>query len=254
MKICLLASGSKGNSTYLETKYHKILIDVGISCRYIENNLKDLGVDPGEIDSVFITHTHIDHVSGLKVFCKKYNPVVYLTEKMYQELRKDLNIERYVLIDGDFILDDLMVSIIKTSHDTVDGLAYILESDGKSIVYITDTGYINVKNHPLLKNKDLYIIESNHDVELLMKSSKPYHLKQRILSDKGHLSNEDCAYYLSTFIGDNTQCIILAHLSEENNDENIARTTLIETLDKNGTPKPSIIVAKQKERTELVEL
>lgn len=254
MKICLLASGSKGNSTYLETKNNKILIDVGISCRYIENQLKDIDVDPSEIDSVFITHTHIDHVSGLRVFCKKYNPVVYLTKKMYLELSKEMNLEKYFIIEDFFTLDELEVTIIKTSHDVVDGVAYILESNGKSIVYITDTGYINVKNHPLLKNKNLYIMESNHDVEMLMKSSKPYHLKQRILSDKGHLSNEDASYYLTNFVGENTQCIILAHLSEENNSEDLARNTLIESLDKGSEVKPTIIIAKQKSRTELVEL
>lgn len=252
MKICVLASGSKGNSSYIETDETKSLIDLGMSAGYTAKALKNIGVDPSEIQRVFITHTHSDHVAGLKVFLKKYNPIVYLTKRMEEEI--DFEIEDKVYIDGDIKIDDLNVTVIKTSHDTADSNGYVFSSLGKSIVYITDTGYINVRNFDKLKNKNIYVLESNHDVRLLREGKYPYYLQQRILSDKGHLSNKDSAYYLSEFIGDKTKEIILIHLSEENNKPELALKTLLDTLDKKGVKVPSVLIADQKESTGLIEI
>ena len=252
MKICVLASGSKGNSSYIETNKTKSLVDLGMSAGYIAKSLKNIGVDPSEIQRVFITHAHTDHVAGLKVFLKKYHPVVYLTKKMEDEL--GIEIEDKVYIDDNTSIDDLDVTVIKTSHDAADSNGYVFSSGGKSIVYITDTGYIHVKNFEKLKNKSLYVFESNHDVRLLREGKYPYYLQQRILSDKGHLSNKDSAYYLSNFIGDKTEQIILIHLSEENNKPEVALKTLLDTLEKKGVRVPNIEIAMQRESTELIEL
>ena len=252
MKICVLASGSKGNSSYIETNKTKSLVDLGMSAGYIAKSLKSIGVDPSEIQRVFITHAHTDHVAGLKVFLKKYHPVVYLTKKMEDEL--GIEIEDKVYIDDNTSIDDLDVTVIKTSHDAADSNGYVFSSGSKSIVYITDTGYIHVKNFDKLKNKSLYVFESNHDVRLLREGKYPYYLQQRILSDKGHLSNKDSAYYLSNFIGDNTEKIILIHLSEENNRPEVALKTLLDTLEKKGVRVPDIEIAMQRESTELIEL
>ena len=252
MKICVLASGSKGNSSYIETNKTKSLVDLGMSAGYIAKSLKSIGVDPSEIQRVFITHAHTDHVAGLKVFLKKYHPVVYLTKKMEEEL--GIEIEDKVYIDDNTSIDDLDVTVIKTSHDAADSNGYVFSSGSKSIVYITDTGYIHVKNFDKLKNKSLYVFESNHDVRLLREGKYPYYLQQRILSDKGHLSNKDSAYYLSNFIGDNTEKIILIHLSEENNRPEVALKTLLDTLEKKGVRVPDIEIAMQRESTELIEL
>ena len=252
MKICVLASGSKGNCAYIETEKTRSLVDAGMSAGYTAKALKNIGVDPSEIQRVFITHTHSDHVAGLKVFLKKYNPIVYLTKRMEEEI--DFEIEDKVYIDGDINIDDLNVTVIKTSHDTADSNGYVFSSLGKSIVYITDTGYINVRNFDKLKNKNIYVLESNHDVRLLREGKYPYYLQQRILSDKGHLSNKDSAYYLSEFIGDKTKEIILIHLSEENNKPELALKTLLDTLEKKGVRVPSVLIADQKESTELIEI
>ena len=166
----------------------------------------------------------------------------------------DFEIEDKVYIDGDINIDDLNVTVIKTSHDTADSNGYVFSSLGKSIVYITDTGYINVRNFDKLKNKNIYVLESNHDVRLLREGKYPYYLQQRILSDKGHLSNKETAYYLSEFIGDKTKEIILIHLSEENNKPELALKTLLDTLDKKGVKVPSVLIADQKESTELIEI
>ena len=251
MLVSVLASGSKGNCTYIQSGEHKCLIDVGMSFLYINTKLQELGINPKEIDSIFITHTHKDHIYGLKKFMKEVNPNIYLTEKMCNEI--DYPLTNYHLIDKDFILDDLKIEIIKLSHDTEDINGYILSSNDKSIVYITDTGYINVKNHNKLKNKNIYIMESNHDVNMLMKGKYPYYLKMRILGDKGHLSNKDSANYLSKFIGDNTKFIVLAHLSHENNDPEIALNNL-KKIWKEKEINTNILVATQDNRTELIEI
>ena len=163
---------------------------------------------------------------------------------MYQELVKMLPITNYYLLEEDTVIDDLIIHVFKTSHDVEDSNGYIFESDNKSIVYITDTGYINVKYHKMLVNKDFYVMESNHDVRMLMDGKYPYHLKQRIVGDRGHLSNKDSANYLANFIGDKTKGIVLIHLSEDNNNPDIAYNTLKQTLERTPPELSSDIMEK----------
>lgn len=252
MKVCVLASGSKGNVTYVETEKTKSLIDIGMSCNYVEKNLKDIGISPTQIQRIFITHAHSDHIKGLRVFLKKYNPVVYLTEAIEEEI--GLIIDNVCYINKDETIEDLLIRPIKTSHDAKDSNGYVFISQNKSLMYMTDTGYINVKNFNKLKDHDMYIIESNHDIEMLMKGSYPYYLKQRILGDKGHLSNKDSAYYLSEFTTPKTKQVILAHLSENNNTEKLALESYYKTYKKANKKAPKVEVAKQSERTEVVML
>ena len=252
MKVIVLSSGSKGNTTYIETNETKILIDAGNTCKYILNKLADYNIDPNQIDAILITHTHSDHIKGLPVLLKKINPCVYITEKMHKELEY---IENYHLINEDeLIIKDMKIEIIKTSHDTEDSVGYIINNDEKSIVYITDTGYINKKYFDKLTNRDIYIMESNHDIEMLNNSSYPFATRQRILSDKGHLSNYDSAKYLSSFIGTKTKYILLAHLSEENNTETLAYDTLINRLNKENIKVNNIIIAKQNKETDFITI
>lgn len=251
MRVSVLSSGSKGNTTYIESKNAKILIDVGNTAKYIKEKLEDIGVEPEELDAVLITHTHIDHIKGLKVFEKKYNIPVYLTDIMLKSL--DF-IDKYVLLDDEFDIKDIHINSIKTSHDAPDSRGYVLSSENKSVVYITDTGYINKKYFDILKNRNLYIMESNHDVEMLNNGNYPFSLRQRILSDKGHLSNYDSAKYLCSFIGDNTKYVLLAHLSEDNNTEELAYETLVSRLNKNNIHINNIIIAKQNKETDLISI
>ena len=252
MKVSVLSSGSKGNTTYIETEETKILIDAGNTSKYIIDKLKELNVNPKEIDAILITHIHSDHTKGLSVLLKHINPCVYLTETTHKYLDFIKNFQ-YITTDN-FQIKDLKIEVIKTSHDTPDSLGYIISNQNKSLVYITDTGYINKKYHHCLSNKNIYIMESNHDIEMLNNGSYPFELRQRILSDKGHLSNYDSSKYLCEFIGNNTKKIILAHLSEENNTEELAYNTLKERLNKEHIDFNNIIIAKQNERTELITI
>lgn len=252
MRVNVLSSGSKGNTTYIEAGDTRILIDCGNSCKYIVDKLRKMEIERDSIDAIFITHTHIDHVKGLKVFTKKHNIDVYVTQGMINDLDY---LDNYQIITGDTIhLKDLSIDMFKTSHDTPDSVGYIIKNNDKSIVYVTDTGYINKKYYGILTNHDMYIFESNHDIEMLNNSSYPFKVRQRILGDKGHLSNYDSARYLSSFIGDKTKCVVLAHLSEENNTAELAYNTLKDKLNDNNINLDNIIIAKQDCETELLEV
>lgn len=247
MKIVVLASGSKGNSTYIESGNTKILIDLGVSSAYVEDELKKINVDPKDINLILITHTHSDHILGLKSFLKKYETSLLISPNMEEHIKKVIKKPNIIHFRKEMDLGDISIKIIKNSHDT-ESYGFIID---EKIVYITDTGYINSKHFNLISNKELYIIESNHDVEMLMNGNYPHYLKQRILSDKGHLSNEACSYYLSKIIGEKTKYIVLSHLSEENNTEEKALEELNNKVINDNIIK---LVAKQNKALEVIEI
>ena len=245
MKVTVISSGSKGNSTLVETKSKNILIDAGISSKEIKKRLnKDIN-----IDLLFITHAHIDHIKGLKSVYKEFKPTVFTRNEEVIEK----NICDITYFDKPYILDDLEVSYFNLSHDS-DCIGIKIKENNKELVYITDTGYINKKILTTIVNKDMYIIESNHDVKLLMNGKYPFFLQHRILSDKGHLSYKDCSRYLSAFNGNKTKYIVLAHLSEENNTKELARFELNKMLEKNKEKIKKTYIAKQDESLETIEV
>lgn len=252
MKVIVLSSGSKGNTTYIETQTTKILIDIGNTCKYITEKLSTIGVTLGEINAILITHTHTDHIKGLKTFTNNYSAPIYITEKMHPKIPY---VKQYKYIESSLItIRDIKINIIKTSHDAEDSVGYIINNNDKSIVYITDTGYINKKYHPMLSNRDIYIMESNHDVEMLNNGPYPFPLRQRILSDKGHLSNHDSAKYIGDFIGPKTTNIVLAHLSHENNTPELAKETLLAKLQEINMTQIHIDIALQDQETEIIQV
>lgn len=255
MKVCVLSSGSKGNSTLVMTDKVKLLIDLGTTCSYIEKTLQDIGIEPNEISYILVTHTHVDHIKGLKVFIKKYNPVIYVTNQLLQLLEDEIGNFRYCIYeDENTKIEDLIVNVVKTSHDAKGSIGFVIKHNLSSMVYITDTGYINKKYFDILKNNNLYIIESNHDIKMLMDGPYPYYLQQRVRGDKGHLSNKQASDYLSEFIGNNTKKVVFAHISEHNNTPKKVIDTFNETLEKNNIEFNDIIIAKQNESTELIEV
>ena len=257
MKVCVLASGSEGNSTYIECSSHKILIDLGMNLRYIKTKLEEINIALSDIDSIFISHTHSDHVGALDNFLKKNNPTVYMSKIMYDEMPETSLIKTYNNIkffDDDFFLDDIKIELIKTSHDTNDSRGFIVTEKDKSVVYITDTGYLNQRFFNKLRNKNVYLFESNHDVEMLINGKYPKWLKDRVVGPYGHLSNKDSSIYLAKIIGDDTKKIILMHLSKENNTHECALNTIHEIFDEYNVNFDNIDTAKQREISEVIEL
>jgi len=254
MLVSVLASGSKGNSTLITTDRVKILIDAGKNQKYLETALNQINLSLKDIDYILITHTHADHTSALKTIVKSHKPTIVLTELMYQDLDYLKNYENILLLTDNLELEDLVIENIKTSHDTSDSRGYIVTQGNSSVVQITDTGYLNQKYFKKLQNKTIYIFESNHNIEMLMHGRYPKWLKARVSSDVGHLSNESSAFYLTKLIGENTKEIILAHLSEENNTPELALETLNNEFAENNIKFNNIVVAKQEERTDLIEV
>ena len=254
MLVSVLASGSKGNSVLIKTKNNIMLIDAGMSTKYLELKLRELEILMQDIGYIFLTHTHNDHTKALKVLIKRYKPTIVLSEKMLLDLDYLKDYPNIIILNDDLNLSDAKIETIPTSHDTSDSRGYIITEDNTSVVIITDTGYINRKNFDKLKNKDLYIFESNHDVELLLNGNYPPWLKQRVGGPVGHLSNKEASNYLRQLIGPNTKQIVLAHLSEDNNTPDLAIDNLKDVLIKKDINFTNIVTAKQNERTDCIKL
>ena len=254
MKACILASGSKGNSTYIETENHRILLDMGKNKKYIEESLKKINVDPNSIDIILISHLHTDHTSALLSFIKKKNITVCMPEEMFLEVPDLKDYDHIKIYDDEIVFDELKIYAIKSSHDAVASRNFIFEDETGSVVQITDTGYIRSKYFNLLKNRDVYFIESNHDVEMLTHGPYPDWLQKRVLSDEGHLSNISCGFYLAKLIGPSTKKVYLMNLSEFNITTEIALKTVFDTLEEYSVSFNDIKCAKQDEISEVITL
>ena len=184
------------------------------------------------------------------MFINKVNPYLYITPEIEKAILEE-PYEKSIYITDEMFIDNSLIKIIPTSHDAITSNGYLIETEEESVVYITDTGYINLRYMPYLTDKTYYILESNHDTERLINGPYPEYLQRRVLSDKGHLSNELCAGYLSKMVGPHTKKIILAHLSEINNTEEIALDTTTKILKDNNIDFNEIICAKQYDITEV---
>lgn len=254
MKVCVLASGSKGNVTYIETSNHRILLDMGKKKKYIVDALKAIDVDPKTIDIILISHLHSDHISALETFIKTYKVTVCMPQEMFASLDSIQNYEHIKIYDDEIIFDDLKIYALKSSHDAIASRNFIIEEGEHSIVQITDTGYIKSKYFNLLKNRDVYLLESNHDIEMLTHGPYPEWLKRRVLSDEGHLSNQAAGFYLSKLIGDKTKKVFLMHLSEVNNNSDIALKTVIDTLKEYKVEFDNVECAEQDNISEVISV
>lgn len=253
MKAVVLASGSEGNCTFFSSGDVRILIDIGKNAKYIKEKIKEIDEDPEAIQAILISHTHDDHVSALKVFLKKFHPQVFVTEKMFYDLDFLKDYENVVIYDDDFYIGNIAVKTIRTSHDVTDSRNFVLSDGINSLVYLTDTGYLNRKYFSVLKDKNYYLIESNHDIQMLMDGPYPKWLKQRVLGTLGHLSNKDSSFYLTKLVGENTKKIVLMHLSQHNNTEEKALETFFQTFKEYEMDFKDVVCAKQNEITKVCD-
>ena len=235
MEFALLASGSKGNSFVIVDEDSKVMIDCGTTKKHLLASLEKTGVRKEELDAVVITHDHSDHVSQIRHFVDTavYSPVdlpdvdIFAVRPLQQ-----------------FTIGSLRFTPLALSHDARNTTGYIIESGTEKLIYITDTGYVNRKYFPYLQDADYIIMESNHDVGMLMKTRRPQYLKARIYSDEGHLNNEDCAEVLNSILTPKTKMVILAHISQEANTREKALQATVSVLrQRTDTLHPDLIVS-----------
>ena len=221
-RIIFIGSGSKGNSTLIEYKENRfILIDCGFSNRYFNHVLEINNLNINQIDYIFITHNHIDHI---KMINKLDEKKIYSFKNTIQDVNYNF------LNEGVNYFCGFEVNVIKTSHDAPDSVGFIFKINDKEIVYLTDLGFIKKSVLNLIKNKDYYILESNHDIDMLLNSNRPKSLINRIKGRSGHLSNQQAIDYLNKVVNDNTKHIFLAHLSQECNNEDLLNNYIKENF------------------------
>ena len=234
MKLSVLASSSSGNSVYIEDDNFRCLVDVGLTGKKITENLDQIGRDIKDINAIFVTHEHIDHIKGIGVLARKYNIPVYANKLTWDNMSKIGEIKSDLKFhfekEDSKIFNGLVVNSFGVSHDAANPQFYVFEKDGKRVSILTDTGYISDKMVDYVKDSHTLVYESNHEENVLLSGPYPWPTKQRILSDKGHLSNTDSANYLTRIVGSNTKNVLLAHLSEQNNTKELARMAASITL------------------------
>lgn len=251
MNFQTLASGSKGNCSIVICDNIKLLIDIGISFPTLKARLEKINTKVDDITGILISHSHNDHIKGLQSIIKKTNIKILIPEKMYDELRNIVPKNRVIFIKDKNKLTNVNIELIHTSHDVPCSVGFMITCNNKTLVHITDTGYINKKILPKITDKNIYLIESNHDEEMLMNGPYPPFLKQRVLGDEGHLSNRQTCEYLKQIIGENTKYIFLAHISEKNNTHELALRSA-ESIVTNKNIE--IVVATQEEESKLIEI
>ncbi len=265
MRLCSIASGSSGNCIYVGTDTTHVLVDVGISRKRTEEGLGSLGINPAELDAVFVTHEHSDHISGLGVFSRKYNVPIYATAGTLQAIRKcrslgaiDDSLFQTIRADESFTIKDMTVNPMQISHDAAEPVAYRFSHGRQKIGVVTDLGTYNDYTVESLKGMDALLIEANHDVNMLQVGPYPYPLKQRILGDRGHLSNENSGRLLGRLLHDKMQYIMLGHLSKENNLPELAYETVRLEIEQGDNPYKAgdfpIQVARRSEVSRVIEI
>ena len=242
MKICLLSSGSGGNSTYIQTPQHQVLLDAGLSGVKIKRLLESIHRTPQKIDLLLVSHEHSDHAKGVGILARKYPQIkVYANAKTWAAMAPRIgpvdSSQKKVFPEGKTMrFGDLVIRSFGTSHDSADSQYYKFTSEGKSFAMITDAGYVSQKIQKLINNCEALAIESNYDVEMLLHGPYSWPLKHRILSDVGHLSNDETATILLNVIGNRTRYVFLAHRSHNNNTMKLAHQTIAGVLKSNGLP------------------
>lgn len=247
MRVCLLASGSKGNSLYIETGKTKILIDVGLSAREILHRLSVIGVEGPELNAVFISHEHTDHIRGAGTLARRLGIPVFISYPTHSQSTEIFKKNEVVEFESgcSFQFRDILVDPFPITHDSSDPVGFVIDGPDGRMGVATDLGIATRLVREKLKDCRALVLESNHDEEMLVNGPYPWHLKQRIKSRHGHLSNNESVELFGDLINSDLQGVLLAHLSETNNDPVLALQSYSVMLETQNVCKPGLIVGKQ---------
>ena len=246
MRFCSIASGSSGNCIYIGSEQAHMLVDIGISGKKMEAGLNSIDLTGRDLDGILITHEHSDHIKGLGVIARRYGIPVYATEGTIDAMVKSGSlgklpegIFREIREDEPFAVKDLTINPFTIPHDAAQPVGYRVECGESSVGIATDLGNYNEYIVENLQNLDALLLEANHDIRMLQVGKYPYYLKQRILGEKGHLSNENAGRLLCRLLHDNMKAIFLGHLSRENNYEELAYETVCSEVTMGDNPYKS---------------
>lgn len=253
LKFFTLASGSSGNATFVGTKNTKLLVDAGISGKEVERKLGQNGILAEDLAGILVTHEHRDHIKGVGVLSRRYDLPIYATQGTWEGMEEEIgeiaeHNKRYLELGQGEEIGEIKVEVLATSHDAREPAAFSFYHGESSVGLATDTGKITRDLRKHITGCEGVILEANHDPTMLRKGPYPQHLKKRIASVRGHLSNQMSGDALAEFITGKTQQVILAHLSAENNIPRLALQTVREVLLEHGfTKMPQITVAPRYE-------
>lgn len=237
MIFCPLYSGSSGNSIFVASQNTKILVDAGMPGKSIESALKHINQNPSDIDGIFITHEHSDHIKGAGIISRRYDIPIYANENTWKAMEnkigniKENNIK--IICENSVDIKDMHIISYNISHDAASPIGYALYSGNKKACIATDLGYFSEEVKNVIKDADVILLESNHDVEMVKFGPYPYPLKRRILSEVGHLSNDACGKAIVEIMDGKQKHIILGHLSKTNNYPDLAYQTVLNILKEN---------------------
>ncbi|WP_010531303.1 MBL fold metallo-hydrolase [Lentibacillus jeotgali] len=239
LRFSVLASGSTGNAFYIESDKQKLLVDAGLSGKQMDRLFREVAVDPSSLNGILVTHEHSDHIKGLGIIARKYNLPIYANEKTWKAMENSIG-----TISPDQKFDfgmeavktfgDIDVESFGVSHDAAEPMFFTFRNGGRKVALVTDLGYVSERIKRTVEDADAYIFEANHDVGMLRMGRYPWNVKRRILSDSGHVSNEDSGLALSELITNRTNRIYLAHLSQDNNMKDLARMSIENILKERG--------------------
>ena len=259
MKYIPLFSGSSGNAALLKAGGMTLLIDAGLAARSIEGALNQTGESAAAIDALLVTHEHTDHIRGIGALCRRYGIPVYANAATWQAMEDKLGkipprCIRVFETGRDFYMKNLNVYPFAVPHDAAEAVGFRFDCRGRCLAQATDIGHADPRLVDTLTGCELVLLESNHDVEMLKAGPYPYALKRRILSDRGHLSNEAAARVLIKLYGKGVKQVILGHLSQENNYEPLALQTTLGMLAAEGIDSLPVTVAHRDRPTGIFEL
>ena len=244
MRVCNLASGSSGNCTYIESEKAKILIDIGKPFPYVFNTLNELAVDPQTIDAILITHEHLDHIKGIQKFARTYNTKVYAHINISEIVKNQIHIDnsQFVFFNDTFDIEDLTIQPFALPHDSKFCVGYRVNEEDAVVSVCTDLGHLSNETFEVIKSSALIYLEANYDPEMLMSyPNYPPFLKKRIHGKNGHMSNLDCAKAIEKLVHAGTRLVVLSHISEHSNTENLAIGTVAGYLEsKNIIPNVNV--------------
>lgn len=242
LEFISFGSGSSGNCYYLKTEADGLLIDCGVGIRTLKKYFVNYGLNITDVHNILVTHDHADHVKSVGVFSREYNVPVYATREVHKGIDNNYCVRRKIqpinvhIIEKDemFQLGDFMITCFNIPHDSRDNVGYRVEYGGVVFCLMTDAGHVTDKMKKYIREANYLVIEANHDEEMLMNGSYPFHLKERVKGPNGHLSNKCCAEALVENASPALRCVWLCHLSEENNHPELARKTVETILRSNG--------------------